>query len=207
MLWKWIKKVKDFNSWYSFGSNIVRLIIWIGISSGVSVSVLGVVAAIIKGVPWPITLMAGLAVFLAVVCLAATPLIIRAAIQSITPVPEPTQTRQPVRPHWDAWKHVEKFTVHQAACLLENLEPSTHPKDSKISAWMDGLCAAIRTGQLAFIPRREMGLQKASMREADIRIQKQEANSTTEIPKAGFLDFAKRNDRDLKLLGLVNRDS
>jgi hypothetical protein len=196
MLWKWIKKVKDLNSWYSFGSNIVKLIVWTGVFSWVGVSVVGVPAAIIKGVPWPITLMASVAVFIAVACLVALPIFIREAIQSFAP----NKVRQPIRPHWDAWKHYEKFTVHEAACLLENLEPTTHPKDPKVPARMGGLCAAIRTGQLDFIPRKEAMLQHASAKEASIRSQKQEASSTTEIPKAALIDFAKRNNLDLKYL-------
>jgi hypothetical protein len=66
---------------------------------------------------------------------------------------------------------------------------------------MDGLWGAIRTGQLDFIPERAMGLKKASMREASMSIQKQEANSTTEIPKKALMEFAKRNNIDLKSLG------
>jgi hypothetical protein len=195
-----VKQAKGLYSWYSFGSAIVNWMV-LGLFSGVGVSVVGVTTAVIKGVPWSITLMAGFSTFIAVTCLAATPLLIKFAIQAMLPVSQPNKIPQPIRPHWDAWKHVEKFTVHQAACLFENLEPTTHPKDPKISAWMDGLCGAIRTGQLDFIPERAMGLKKASMREASMSIQKQEANSTTEIPKKALMEFAKRNNIDLKSLG------
>jgi hypothetical protein len=160
-----VKQAKGLYSWYSFGSGIVKLIILTGVFSGVGVSVIGVVTAIIKGVPWPIIIMAGSAVLLAVGCLAATPLLVRIAVQAMQPVSDPNIADEPIRPHWDAWKHYEKFTVHQAACLLENLEPTTHPKDPKVAARMGALCAAIRTGQLDFIPERAMGFEKASMRE------------------------------------------
>jgi hypothetical protein len=210
MLWKWLKKVKDVYSWYSFASGIAGLTGLSLILSPVIALVLGVVGAVIKGVPWPITVMAGFCTLVAVAYLIALPIFIKSAMQATQTIrtiqaqqlaSDPNNTPQPIRPHWDALKHVEKFTVHQAACLLENLDPSTHPKDPKISAWMDGLCAAIRTGQLAFIPEREMSLQHASMREVSKKLQQQEANSQTEIPKAALMDFAKRNDRDLKYLG------
>jgi hypothetical protein len=194
MLWKWIKNAKDFSSWYSFGSNIVKFIVWIGLFSGVGASVVGVPAAIIKGVPWPITLMAGFAVFIAVACLAATPLIIRAAIQSLAP----SNALQPTRPYWDSWKHYEKFTVHEAACLLENLEPSIHSKDPKIPPRMGALCAAVRTGKLDFV-REKQGRYDEEDRRG--RRQQRDASSTTEIPRAALLDFAKRNNIDLRNLG------
>jgi hypothetical protein len=110
--------------------------------------------------------------------LAATPLIIRAAMPAMQPVPEANKFRQPTRPHWSAWKHVEKFTVHQAACLLENLEPSTHPKDPKISAWINALSAAIRTGKLDFIKEKQQS-PNSFQEDRRARRQQQDASSTT----------------------------
>jgi hypothetical protein len=195
-----VKQVKGLYDWYSFGSAIVSWIILTGLFSGVGVSVVGVVTAVIKGVPWPITLMAGFAVFIAIGCLAATPLIIRAAIQSITPVTA-NKFRQPITPHWDAWKHVEKFTVREAAYLLENLEPSTHSRDTKIQARISGLCAAIRTGDLDLFKKLEEGLLPlGALMEPEIMRQRAQANWQTVIPKEALMDFAKRNKMDLKHL-------
>jgi hypothetical protein len=89
--------------------------------------------------------------------------------------------------------------LSQAACLLENLEPSTHPKDPRISAWMDGLCAAIRTGDLEFIKERQQSTN-FFQEGRRARRQRQDASSTAEIPKAALMDFAKRNSRDLEYL-------
>jgi hypothetical protein len=180
---QFIKRAKGLYSWYSFGSGIVKLIVLTGVFSGVSVSVVGVATAVIRGVPWPITLMAAFSTLSAVACLAATPLIIRAAIQSITPVTA-NKFRQPITPHWDAWKHVEKFTVREAAYLLENLEPSTHSRDPKIQARINGLCGAIRTGDLELIKKSEVGLLPlGNLLEAEIKRQRAQANWQTVIPK------------------------
>ena len=196
MLWKWLKKVKNVYSWYSFASGIAGLTGLSLIISPVVALVVGVIGSAIKGVPWPITVMAGFCTLVAGAYLIALPIFIKSAMQAASP----NIADEPIKPHWDAWKHVEKFTVHQAACLLMNLDPSTHPKDPKITAWMDGLCAAIRTKQLDFIPRITT-LQHASAAEISKSLQRQEASSTTEIPKESLMDFAKRNNIDLKYLG------
>jgi hypothetical protein len=207
MLWKWLKKVKDVYSWYSFGSGIVKLLILTGIFSGVGTFVVGIPAAIIKGVPWPITLLAGVSIVLAVVCLAATPLIIRLAIEAMRPVSEPInapQPIQPIRPNWDAWKHVEKFTLRQAACLIENVEPATDPQDPRIDAWVNALCAAIRTEKLEFILNtKELNVYhlQSDWKSTFTRQQRQNPNWQTEITRATLSDFAKRNNIDLKGLG------
>jgi hypothetical protein len=146
--------------------------------------------------------MAAVSTLIAVACLAATPLIIRAAIQSITPVTA-NKFRQKITPHWDAWKHVEKFTVRDAAYLLENLEPSIHSRDPKIQARINGLCAAIRTGELnPFKNLEEASLPFGDLMGPEIMRQRAQASWQTVIPKAALMDFAKRNNIDLKYLGL-----
>lgn len=199
-----IKRAKGFYSWYSFGSAVVGKLGLGGLFTTGTALVVGVVASVIQGVPWPITLMAAFSVLFAGACLAATPLIIRVAMPVMQPVPEPNQTRQPVRPHWDAWRHVEKFTVQEAAYLLENLEPSTHSKDPKIQAWIKALSAAIRTGDLAFILNtKELNTYHlhTDWESTLTKQQRQSADWSTEIPKAALMDFAKRNNIDLKYLG------
>ena len=150
-----IKKAKELFDWYSFGSAIVGAILLTGVFSGVSAFVTGVVGAVVKGVPWPLVLMAGFSTLLAIACLAITPLLIRAAMPAMQSVSEPNNAPQPITPNWDAWKHVEKFTVRNAACLLENLEPTIYLRDPKIDPWIHALCAAIRKGELDFIVNTE----------------------------------------------------
>jgi hypothetical protein len=190
MAWKWLKKVKDVYSWYSFASGIAGLTGISLIVSPVVALVVGVVGAAIKGVPWPITLMAGFCTLVAVIYLIALPIFIKSAIHSASP----NIADEPIRPHWEAWKHVEKFTVREAAYLLMNLDPSTHSKDPKIDAWMKALRAAIRTGDLDFINATKPGMVSiGSLREYP--------SESTEIPKLALIDFAKRNNIDLKYLG------
>lgn len=204
MLWKWITKAKDLYDWYSFSSAIVSWIVLAGVVSGVGVSVVGVATAVIKGVPWPIILMAGVSTLLASACLAATPLIIRAAMPAMQqPVPEPNNTPQPIRPNYDAWKHVDKFTVRRAACLLEDLEPTLNLRDPKMEPWIAALCASIRKGEIDFIVNTEaLGGYHTPIDGKNILTRQQKENPTdlTEISKAALMDFAKRNDIDLKYL-------
>jgi hypothetical protein len=67
---------------------------------------------------------------------------------------------------------------------------------------MDGgpMCS-IRTGDVNFILTRATTLEHAVVKDAFNLQQKHNANSTTEIPKAALMDFAKLNNIDLKYLG------
>jgi hypothetical protein len=202
-----VKQAKGLYSWYTFGSAIVGKLGLGGLFAAGAALIVGVPAAIIKGVPWPITLMAGVSILIAVACLAATPLIIRLAIEAMRPVPEPNKAPQPIRPHWDAYKHYDKFTVRQAACLLEDLEPSTRSHNPKVEARIGALCAAIRKGELKFILNTEelggyhMPLDPLDARKALTKRQMENPDANTEIPKGALMDFAKLNNIDLKYLG------
>jgi hypothetical protein len=161
----------------------------------------GVLGATIKGVPWPITVMAGFfCTAVAGAYLVALPIFIRAETR---PVSEPNKAPQPIKPNYDAWKHVEKFTVRQAASLLENLEPSTVPQNPRVEAWINALSAAIRTGKLELIVNTEdlAGYHVPNGgRNNFTREQRAQADWSTEIPKKALMDFAKRNNIDLKYL-------
>jgi hypothetical protein len=85
MVWKWLKKVKDVYSWYSFASGIAGLTGISLIVSPVVALVVGVGAAI-KGVPWPITVMAGFCTVVAVLYLIALPIFIKSASQAAYPI-------------------------------------------------------------------------------------------------------------------------
>jgi hypothetical protein len=104
-----IRQAKGLYDWYSFAPAIVSWISLTGLLSVAIVFVSGIVGAIIKGVPWPITLMACVAILLAGACLIALPIFIRAAMPVKQPVSQPTIADEPIRPHWDAWKHYERF--------------------------------------------------------------------------------------------------
>jgi hypothetical protein len=185
MRWKkWLKKVKDVYSWYSFASGIAGLTGLSLIVSPVVVLVLGVIGSAIKGVPWPITVMAGFCTLVAGAYLVALPIFIRAETR---PILESNIADEPI--------------VKQAACLLMNLDPSAANLQSPgVDPWIVALCAAIRTGDLDLFRKFE-GLPLGALMEKEIMRQRAQASWQTEIPKAALIDFAKRNDRDLKYLG------
>jgi hypothetical protein len=77
-MWKWPKKAKDIFSWFSFVWHILG---WLGLTaivSGVAVAAIGVVGAVIKGVPWPLVLMAAYCTIVGMAYLAAFPIFVRA---------------------------------------------------------------------------------------------------------------------------------
>jgi hypothetical protein len=213
MQWKWLKKVKDVYSWYSFASGIAGLTGLSLIVSPVVALVVGVVGATIKGVPWPITVMAGFCTLVAVLYLIALPIFIKSAMQATQTiqairaqqlVSEPNKTPEPIKPNYDAWKLVDKFTVRKAACLLENLEPTTNLHDPKIEPWIAALCAEIRKEDLKFILNTE-GIDPYTLQDDweywETKQQKENPTSSTEISRAALIDFAKRHNIDLKYLG------
>jgi hypothetical protein len=64
-----VKQAKGFYSWYSFGSAIVGKLGLGGLFTTGTALVVGVAASVVKGVPWPIILMAGASTLLAGACL------------------------------------------------------------------------------------------------------------------------------------------
>jgi hypothetical protein len=179
MLWI-IKKVKDFWSWISFFGHIVG---WLGLASvfsGVMVAAIGIVGAIIKGLPWPFVLMAGYCTLVGVVYLAMAPI----AFQILIAV---SRTNQPrfIRPNYEAWKHVEKFTLSEASQLWNELEPDVPGNyTSEVKAWIKAFCAAIRKGELGFIATgnfNEMG-------------EKANPDGNTQVSRRDLTDFAIRNN-------------
>jgi hypothetical protein len=197
MRWKWLKKVKDVYSWYSFVSGIAGLTGISLIISPVVALVVGVVGATIKGVPWPITVMAGFCTLVAVLYLIALPIFIRAETR---PLSEPNIADEPMRPHWEAWKLHERFTVRDAACLLMNLEPDAADLQTPgVNAWIGALCAAIRTGELNPFKNLE-DLPFGDLMGPEIMRERAQANWQTVIPKPALMDFAKRHNIDLRHL-------
>jgi hypothetical protein len=57
-MWQVVKKAKDLFSWFTFVWHIVG---WLGLAaivSGLAVTFVGAVGAVLKGLPWPFVLMA-----------------------------------------------------------------------------------------------------------------------------------------------------
>jgi len=113
---------------------------------------------------------------------------------------------EPATPNYQAWRHVEKFSVFQAAYLWVGREPrggSLHPD---ALAWEEALCAAIRTGQMGFIPRRlkpgPYSLDDVTSAQIARDKQRQQSNpdSSTEVSREQLKAFAKANNEKPKFL-------
>jgi uncharacterized membrane protein len=72
-MWKWAKRIKDIYSWFGFVSTILGALGLTAIISGIGVTVIGVVGAVIKGLPWPFVLMAAYCTMVGMAYLAALP--------------------------------------------------------------------------------------------------------------------------------------
>jgi hypothetical protein len=150
-----IKKAKEFWSWLNF---IWQILGWLGIASlvsGMGITAIGIAGAVIKGLPWPIILMAGYCTLVGVVYLAMAPLAFKALSAALQKNDNSSANQSKViRPHYDAWRHVEKFTLRQAAYLWVDLEPKASGQaTTKVQVWIEAFRAAIRQGNLKYIPK------------------------------------------------------
>jgi hypothetical protein len=153
----------------------------------------------IKDIPWPIVLMVGYCTLVGVVYLSMAPMafkVLSAALQ----LKDDTDTNQGIltRPHYEAWKHVEKFTLSEAAYLWNDLEP--HAKGNyttEVKAWIKAFCAAIRKGELKFIA-------KKPNRPDLIRYEKADPGNDTEVNRNDLYDFAVKNNYIPKFLSQQN---
>jgi hypothetical protein len=190
-----VKKAKDFLSWISFFWNILG---WLGQTSlifGLALTAISVAGAIIKGLPWPITLMAGYCTVGGVVYLSMAPTAFKALNAALQPKDNAgVNQRILIRPHYEAWKHVEKFTLLEASYLWNDLEPNAKGNyTTEVQAWIEAFCAAIRTGALNFI----------SVRPNDpgyMRLEKADPKAGTEVSRADLSDFAMKNNYKPKFL-------
>lgn len=200
-VWGWLKKAKDLFSWYSFGSNVLGIFGLTGAVSGVAAIVAGVVGGVIKALPWPFVLMAAYCTFVGLAYVAVLPIIVGSirkatdalsASASAAAAPMPAK-KEPVRPFYEAWRHVEKFTVREAAYLWADIEPTSKVGSLEANAWIDALCGAIRTDKLQFIPKNEgLGFGDAT-RALGIALQKKNVDMSTEINRKDLIGFARKN--------------
>jgi hypothetical protein len=194
-----VKKAKDFWSWISF---IWHILGWLGgasLISGLAVTVIGVAGAMIKDLPWPIVIMAGYCTLVGVVYLSMAPMAFKALSAALQPKDNAgANQRILTRPHYEAWKHVEKFTLVEAAYLWNDLEPKAKGNyTTQVQAWIDAFCAAIRTGELNFI----------SVKPNDpgyMRLEKADPRPDTKVSRADLSDFAMKNDYKPKFLSQHN---
>jgi hypothetical protein len=55
------------------------------------------------------------------------------------------------KPNYDAWRHVHELKIRKAACLWCDSEPRM-TLTPKATAWCDALVAAVKKGELDFVP-------------------------------------------------------
>jgi hypothetical protein len=88
-----------------------------------------------------------------------------------------------IRPHYEAWKHVEKFTLVEASYLWNDLEPKAKGNyTTEVQAWIDAFCAAIRTGELNFISEKPND-------PGYIRLERAAPDQATKVSRADLSDF------------------
>jgi hypothetical protein len=198
MVWGAIKRAKDLWTWVNFIWHIVG---WFGLTtavSGIGVTIIGVVGAMIKGLPWPFVLMAAYCTLVGVAYLVALSIFIP-RLQNGSVAPSKSAKRAPVRPHYEAWKHVERFTLSDAAYLWNDLEPHSDGTYTEVNAWIDAFCGEIRKGALEFIPNVSSEYY-GSRRDEIIEYQRANPDSETKVGRNHLVDFAQKYNYHIKFL-------
>ena len=192
-----IKQAKELYSWGRFWTFVASLLLPASVLSGLVALATGIVGAIRQGVPWPIIVMAGFCTVVAAAYLAVLPRFITAVTRLATAA-EAANTTPPLRdeklprPNYKAWKHVERFSIDQAASLWVDIDPNAGVVTVESKSWVDGLCAAVRKGEMDFIPDRSSTYRSAD-RETYARIQRRDADFTTMISRKELIRFAAKH--------------
>ena len=94
-------------------------------------------------------------------------------------------------PNYEAWRHVHELHVRQAAFLWNELEPRMS-QPPKIFAWSSALQAAIKKGELDFVPQ----YSDYGRREVQLAEQRKAAWSETFVTREHLKAFAKLHNYD-----------
>jgi hypothetical protein len=94
-------------------------------------------------------------------------------------------------PDYEAWRHKNLIDLRTAAFLWCDEAPGMS-MSKKVTQWYHALSGAIQEGKLDFVPQ----LAGASMREHQIRVQKDNPNLNTLVTRDRLRDFAKANGYD-----------
>jgi hypothetical protein len=202
MWWKLVKKAKELWSWINFIGHIVG---WLGLGaifSGIGFTGAGIVGAVMKGLPWPLVLMDSYCTLVGTAYLAALPILVRALknIDNSTSSGAIRTKQEPVRPYYEAWKHVEKFTVRQAAYLWVEMEPRAEERSTEVDAWIGAFCEAVRTGKIEFIYRGSEFNEGSYIDRAEKSSRKERPSQYAEVSRSELIRFARSNDCHPKFL-------
>jgi len=145
----WLKSLVD------WAGTAFTLIGWFGGSAwitGIGIAVGGAIWAVVRGVPVPIAIMAGYCTLAGGVVLAMAPLAYR-ALSRIAAAPVHQDGAPTRKPNPDAWQHLPKYTLQQAACLLADVvPPSVGIPEGDPAAWFATLAAEIQSKKVNYIP-------------------------------------------------------
>lgn len=160
------------------GSAIWQSLGWPGrasITSGLLVSIGGAVWAVIAGTAIPVAIMLGYCTFVSVIYLMMAPAAFRALAKGRLSDQAPPP--QAPRVNYEAWSHVDRYTLNQAAHLWCDIDPnSTDTPDS--DAWISAFAAALRKGELKY----------------------DTSSETLAVTRVALKDFAKRHGYDPRFL-------
>jgi hypothetical protein len=131
-----------------------------------------------------------------VLYLGTLPLIIAAARKITAEIQSsPPPQKKPPRPNYKAWKHVEKFSIADAALLWEDIDPNADIRSISSDSWVDAFCAAVRKEDIEFVPQFFSTYSQAEQDRIKEK-QRRDADSSTDITRKELIRFAaKYNER------------
>jgi hypothetical protein len=130
----------------AWGVAIWHVLGWLGLASlvsGLAISIGGAVWAVIIGIPIPIAAMAAYCTFVGAIYLTFVPAVFRTLGNVQT-----RSTYQTEPPDYEAWKHIDSYTLNQAAHLWCDIDPDANDTYDT-SAWIKVFAAKLRKGELA----------------------------------------------------------
>lgn len=203
-MWRIIKKAKELWDWISLGWQVVGLAGQTAFVSTFVATIVVTIAAVLKQLPWPLVVAAVWAMVVGVANV-VTLFITLAALRELRSAQRaPTQTaRLIVHPFYEAWRHVERFTVEDAAFLWADIEPRGGRSTPEVGAWIEALCAAIRKGELAFVPVEgsiPFSLRPVREKEREIKAQQASADRSTMVRRVSLAAFAEAKGHRPKFL-------
>jgi len=202
-MWRSFKKAKEVWDWIALAWGVVG---WLGLTAfitGLVATTVATVGAYLTQLPLPVIVAVGWSMVVGTVNLIALPAVFRALRElRISPDTSVPKARTVVRPHLDAWRHVERFTIDEAACLWVEIEPKSRTRTTETAVWVDALCAAIRKGELGFLPNtRSFSGMPSGLRESAFKYQQKDADAATMVGRDQLTEFAKAKGYHPKFLG------
>lgn len=144
----WLARLSDWFRETVLWTHVIAIVLeWLGWQSLVIsfvFSIAGAVGGVMQGIPLSISLMAAFCVFVAAIYLFQIPSFVRAT----------REVRSQERPDPDVWRHVERMTLAQTACLLANITPqgaAAVPRGDA-AGWYEALKGAVASDEMKRIP-------------------------------------------------------